>query len=824
VILRGHRRTILWLAAAAAVVLLGWLVVELRAQFADPAEHDRFESDLQELQRLHATLAEHLLMARFGLLRSYGPVVDDVERLVRTAEDVRRIPAYVEGEGRREIEQSLEILDSRIDVLEIRIERFKLLNARLQNSASYLPTFAEDLLRQAAADPAAEELKLRLLRLLRDLAAFPPSDSDPVALAETRRWLLASRERFEPTVPGAALESLAAHLGVFLATRPQVDTLVDLLTSGRAEAQLGELAEIYGREFEAVQARSNRARRLLSGIAILLLGAVGSTGFRLLRAKGELARANRGLEERVAERTAELTRASEELAVNEQRHWALIAALPDMILRIRDDGMLLDARGGTTLALPIPPKEAVGRDLSVLLTPGRFQDPEIETRIRDAIATVLARREEVVLQYRGVDAGVARDRLARVVPCGGDEVLFVIRDVTEEVRQAAELAAAKEAAEAANRAKSTFLANMSHELRTPMNAIIGYSEMLIEDADELEKEDFLPDLEKIQAAGKHLLGLINDVLDLSKIEAGRMDLYLERFELSSLLREIESTAAPLAGKNHNHLEVTGADAAGRMTSDVTKLRQILLNLLSNACKFTEDGDVVLAVERVVGSGRDRLLFRVSDTGIGMTPEQLERVFTEFAQADLSTTRKYGGTGLGLTISRRFARMMGGDITVVSAPGRGTTFTLELPAEVAQEPVAAETGALPEPEGPAATAAENGPRVVVIDDDRATVELLVRLLGREGYHVWSAAGGADGLRLIDRVRPAAVVLDLRMPGVDGWEVLASLKRNEELAKIPVLILSIQDERPTGLAEGAAEFLTKPLDREELLTKLRALVLQ
>ena len=237
--------------------------------------------------------------------------------------------------------------------------------------------------------------------------------------------------------------------------------------------------------------------------------------------------------------------------------------------------------------------------------------------------------------------------------------------------------------EDADRHKTEFLANMCHELRTPLNAIIGYSEMLQEDAADLGAEQFTDDLKKINAAGKHLLALINDVLDLSKIEAGKMELYLETFDVAGLVRDIAAVIQPLVEKNANRLEVRCPDEIGPMRADLTKVRQALFNLLSNACKFTERGTITLAVTRETGGGQDSMVFAVSDTGIGMTPEQLARLFEAFTQADASTTRKYGGTGLGLAISRRFCRMMGGDVTVESEPGQGSTFTIRLPAEVAE---------------------------------------------------------------------------------------------------------------------------------------------
>jgi PAS domain S-box-containing protein len=381
-----------------------------------------------------------------------------------------------------------------------------------------------------------------------------------------------------------------------------------------------------------------------------------------------------------------------------------------------------------------------------------------------------------------------------------------------------ELKRREQEAEVASREKSDFLARMSHELRTPMNAIIGITEMLLEATEEPRRPEEMEPLRRVLGAGRHLLALINDILDLSKIEAGRMDLHVTEFDLADIVREAATMTRPLAEKNRNRLDVICPDGIGGMRADMIRVRQIVLNLLSNACKFTEDGDVTLAVESSRRQGRDGLLVRVTDTGIGMTPEQMGKLFRDFSQADSSTTRKYGGTGLGLAISQRLARMMGGEIAVESQPGRGSTFCAWLPrgGDGVESALAEPMPAKPTP------ALEHGgttaPTVLVVDDDPTVHDLLSQLLTREGYAVALAATGVEGLNLARKLRPAAVILDIKLPDLDGWTVLAALKGDPELADIPVIVLTIVDDRARGYALGAAEYLVKPIDRK----RLRAMV--
>jgi len=396
------------------------------------------------------------------------------------------------------------------------------------------------------------------------------------------------------------------------------------------------------------------------------------------------------------------------------------------------------------------------------------------------------------------------------------EIHGVAQDVTETIRMNQELEAARETAEAGTRAKSAFLANMSHELRTPMNAIIGYSEMLIEEADDLEPDEFVSDLTKIHSAGQHLLSLINDILDLSKIEAGRMDLYLERFDLQQLLAEARDTVIPLVEKNANRLETDFADDLGAVRADMTKVRQSLFNLLSNAAKFTHEGVIRMQARREDHDGQEIVLLSVSDTGIGIPDDRIEHVFDEFSQADQSTMKDYGGTGLGLAISRRFCRMMGGDLTAASTIGEGSTFTMVFPAEVdALEAARASEQPMAEPAAIDGGAPAPGTgSVLVIDDDPEARELLRRTLEADGLEVITAASGERGLELALEMIPSVITLDILMPGMDGWQVLRELKHSDVLRKIPVVLVTMVDEKGLGFALGATDYLAKPVNRDLL----------
>jgi len=506
------------------------------------------------------------------------------------------------------------------------------------------------------------------------------------------------------------------------------------------------------------------------------------------------------------------------LESSEEQLRLIINAAMDAVITMNAEGRITNWNSEAEKTFGWSSEEVLGRRLYEVIIPRRYREDQergLQRFLGTGEGAMLRQRTEITALHRdGHEFPV--EAATSPVKFGGHWIFSsFMRDIAEHKRAQEELLNAKQAAEEANRAKSIFLANMSHELRTPLNAIIGYSEMLEEETQELGKVAVVEDLQKIQSAGKHLLALINDILDLSKIEAGKMVLHLESFDVAQMIEEIASTVQPAVAKNANTLQVGVAKNAGEMRADLTKVRQILLNLLSNSCKFTDHGTISLSVDRRTIDDRDWLQFEVEDTGIGITAEQKENLFREFSQADTSIARKYGGTGLGLAITHRFVQLMRGTITVDSQPGRSSTFTIQLPAEVTPESA---DPARSHP--PAAILAASNPdqldrgTILVIDDDPAVRDLTSRLLTKMGFHVVTGQSGAEGLQLAKKVQPMLITLDVMMPEMDGWSVLKKLKADAELAEIPVIMVTVVDNEPMGIDLGASNYLIKPVDRERL----------
>jgi PAS domain S-box-containing protein len=490
---------------------------------------------------------------------------------------------------------------------------------------------------------------------------------------------------------------------------------------------------------------------------------------------------------------------------------SLIKNAPDPVFVSDLEGKILQANDAVSQLLGFRPDELIEQSLSRFISPEETR--EFTAALREVVANGVTRNARLNPRSASgetisttLNASALRDPGGRVIGAIG-----ILRDMRE-------LDKAREAAEIANRAKSQFLANMSHELRTPLNAILLYTELLRDEATDRGLEDLLPDLKKIHGAAKHLLALINDVLDLSKIESGKLELVLETFDMPDMIRDVETTIQPLAQKNANRLVVHCPEDIGAMHADLTKVRQSLFNLLSNACKFTEGGTVRLEVARDE-TMEGWFIFRVADSGIGMTPEHVGKLFKPFSQVDPSATRRFGGTGLGLAITRHFCEAMGGDISVESRPGVGSTFTIRLPAVVGEAPEARPERVESRPAASFDPRRPRGDPVLVIEDNALTRDALRKFLTQRGFRAEVAASGEEGLRLARTLRPLAITLDLVMPGMDGWAVLAALKADPELAAIPVILFTgMTDDRSEAFRRGAAEFVTKPVDPDRLAAVL------
>jgi PAS domain S-box-containing protein len=508
----------------------------------------------------------------------------------------------------------------------------------------------------------------------------------------------------------------------------------------------------------------------------------------------------------------DMKQAEQAIQESEQRLRVIAEAAPMALVIITfDDGIIRYANQRFSEMFKVEPASALGLRAETL-----YADPQHRERFIGAL-TEHGHVEgmEMLFKRAGGEEFWALIASQRVQFEGRPAMITGLADISDRKRMEGELHKAIWVSEQATRAKSDFLASMSHELRTPLNAIIGYSEMLFEDAQSARRESEMEDLGKIQDAGKHLLGLIDNILDLSKIEAGKMTLYLETFELRPMIDSVAATVAPLAKKTGNVLVVDCAGEVGSIHSDLTKMRQILFNLLSNACKFTRNGTITLTALRDVDGAVDWIEFQVRDTGIGMTPDQQAKVFEAFTQADASTTRTYGGTGLGLAITKTFCLLMGGDVTLTSEAGKGTTFTIRLPTVTRAASDAAVSAAEKRSDGPQVAESEHAPIVLVVDDDPDARELLSRHLQRGGYAVHVAANGEEAMHLARTLQPDVVTLDVMMPRMDGWAVLSAMKEDAELAEIPVIMATVVDNQSIGFSLGAADYLIKPIDRGRLV---------
>ncbi len=508
-------------------------------------------------------------------------------------------------------------------------------------------------------------------------------------------------------------------------------------------------------------------------------------------------------------------RIEEDVRNSEARNKAILQTSLDCVVIIDGESRILEWNPAAERTFGYRRDEIMGKPLPEAIIPEGLREAH-----RSGMARFLETGEGPVIGRRIEITGMRSDgsefpvelAVNRIDLTGAILFTATLRDITDRKQVQEELQQAKDAAEAASHAKSNFLANMSHELRTPLNAILGYSEMLLEEAADVENAALSKDLTRINSAGKHLLALIGDILDLSKIDAGKMDLYPETFSVETLVRDVASTVESLVQRNGNNLQMEVEPKLGSMFADMTKVRQNLFNLLSNAAKFTTAGTITLKAS----ANGDELEFAVSDTGMGIPQDRMDLLFQPFMQVDKSTTRDFGGTGLGLAITHKFCEMMGGNIYVESELGKGSTFTMRLPRNFTPRQEASH----PQPEEPEATpalaptAAGNCNLVLVIDDDAAARDLIQRNLTRSGLQAVLASSGEEGLRIARDLHPTVITLDVLMPGMDGWAVLQELKSDPALRDIPVVMATMVADKSLGYSLGVSDYLMKPITRERL----------
>jgi PAS domain S-box-containing protein len=769
-------------------VLLVLVILWAKSLAIDNQRHNRYLADLRQIQTLDARIDRNILQARDGLLNNYDPIVNDLAQIQQLQTNLQQPPNFVDGDSRQELDRLLQTQLKIWQQKEESILRFQTQNAVLTNSLTYFPIAIADIVAKGTTSPAQKD---RLNHLLRDILLFNLT-TDNTLTNQIEREISQILADATPTTEGTAIKMALAHAQIIVKKRDRVDesvsSAIELPTTQRSE----NLAMAYNLRYQAAIDSTNNYRLWFYLLSILLLIGIGTWIVLKIR----------------------IYAAATEQA--EEKYRSIFENSVTGICQTSPDGRFLSANPGLAKIYGYESvadlmKTVTDIDRQIFVLPERREELVRLLQVQGAAINV----ESEVYRQDGTTIWTV-ENIQCVRDASGNLRYYesTVTDINARKLAEAALQQAKLAAEATNLAKSQFLANMSHELRTPLNAIIGYSEMSIEEMSDLGVPSLIPDIQKIHGAGQHLLGLINNILDLSKVEAGKVELFLETFEIPTLLTEVAATLRPLVAKNHNTLVIDCSDDIGSMQADITKLRQSLFNLLSNASKFTENGTITLAVSRSV----DWITFCVRDTGIGMTPEQQAKLFQSFTQADASTTRKYGGTGLGLVITQQFCQLMGGDVQVTSVAGTGTTFTIRLPDRV--QPVLPElTSHNGEREIRTGSPVVGTNTILAIDDDAAARDLLQRLLSKEGYHAIAAASGEEGLRLARAHSPDAILLDVRMPEMDGWEVLTQLKSDPDLADIPVVMVSIEDERASLCALGAVDYLVKPIDSERLLAILQ-----
>ncbi len=855
------RKPILLTAVSGALLVLIGLAAKGRS--IDLDSHLVYRDQLTTQLQHDLSANQNILNSRYSLFSSYDPLIKELQEAEAIQTELSAVPEFL---GRQSSERLQLQLDSSAQKITQKIElseAFKSKNSLLKNSLSYLPSLIDELKRESQSGAVEQQLgdlldEILLYTLSADEALVPQINRQIDSVQD----LIDQDSSSQLSDAGVAL----AHAKIILENKPQVDQLTQTLLDLPTTTEIRKLAQIYEEEYQAATGQA-RLFQLGALVWFILLLSSGAYGFLLMMQRRKSEQQASALFESITDSFVgvneqwEITYVNAQAAKTLEKQPQLLVgksfwdAFPQTLGRQAEHHykQAIAQQSVVTMELEYAAQESW---LEFHLYPASdgisvfWQDitarKQAETQLEQSLEVTQQARETADAERLKADAARVTADAARMTAEEERQKADAARITAEEERQkadAARMTAEEERqkadterlkAEAANHAKSDFLANMSHELRTPLNTIIGYSEVIEDEANESGQEDLIEDIQTVRNAGEHLLGLINGVLDLAKVESGKMELYLETITLSSLVKEIAATIHPLVEENGNTLAIQQTEDIGSLHADIVKVRQCLLNLLSNASKFTQGGTITLALSKMENPAGSWINFHVSDSGIGMTPEQLDKIFDAFTQADTSTTRNYGGTGLGLSITKRFVDMMGGKITVESEPGEGTTFSICLPQTVSaatlvepsqDESLIAEAVSMAltldkkakHTHQPAPSEQQIG-CVLLIDDDADVRELMQRTLSRKGYQVLVAEDGPTGLQLAEQHLPDSIILDVVMPGMDGWQVLSQLKANPTLKHIPIILQTMLDDGKRGYSLGAAEYLPKPIKQDDLLAIL------
>lgn len=771
-------------------IVLLFLGLWVKSQAVNVYQHDRYRGALRQMQELDERLNQYILQVRLGLLSYYDPIVDGLEDFKQIQTTVQQPPAFIDSASQQKLYFLLQDHIRTWQDKEQLIQQFQSQNATLNNSLAYFPIAIADLVAQEATDPATD---IRLNALLQNVLLFNLSTRDdlkPQIESQIQQILSTS-----PTAQSADLKAAIAHAEIILTSRPQVDRLVkammDLPTNDRSE----ELIQTYDRAYQQALNTANLYRFWLYLLSTLLVIAVAALIISKLRASAMA----------VQQSETRLRNIFDNTQVG--------------IFRARlMDGLILDANQCFVSMLGYDAAEQV---VGVEKLNRFYAKPDIAQQMLERIHDTQEihsfetqlRKRNGMLQWVLLSA-----RLNLAENC----LEGVIADISDRKRTEAALQKAMEAAQVASLAKSQFLSHMSHELRTPLNVVLGFTQLMSRTRPlSIKQQDYL---NMISRSGEHLLTLINDVLELSKLEAGRTTLSSNDFDLSALLDDLYQMFQFKAEMKGLQLHFEKAiDLPHHIHTDERKLRQVLMNLLSNAVKFTEEGSVVLRVD--AGGGMWHvgekpayaLHFEVEDTGPGIAPDELDYLFEPFMQTEAGR-RSQEGTGLGLPISYKFVQLMGGDITVESRPEAGSIFRFTVQAYRVQG--SNKQGPLCHRQVIGLEDGQSTYRILVVEDKLENRQLLTELLQPIGFQVKSGANGQEAIDLWLQWSPHLIWMDLQMPILDGYEATKQIKAIGQNTPVIIALTGsvFEEERAVALAAGCDDFVRKPFRTEMIFEKM------